>query len=58
MRSEPKFIPDNISGISNNSIAIQGIHNNVDGTGYQSDSTDHLMSEILKERAIRLKFQQ
>ena len=58
MRNEPRFIPDNISGISSNSIQIQGIHNNPDATGYQSDSTDHLMSEILKERAIRLKQQQ
>ena len=31
---------------------------NPDVTGYQSDSTDHLMSEILKERANRLNKQQ
>ena len=43
MKNEPRFIPDNISGISGSSIQVQGLQN-IDGTGYQSDSTDHLMS--------------
>jgi len=56
MRSEHRFIPDTISGISTNSKYIQGV-NNQSGTGYQSDSVDHLASEILKGRALRMKQQ-
>lgn len=53
MKNELGFIPDNISAISNASLYMQPTTQH-DPTDNQ-DSTDHLVEEILRQRAERLQ---